>query len=119
MDVIEGKRPLDDNIENESNKAKKSRVNLEINVELIKNDEYYQFFKTGLPIIFIHGCMIFFESRNKNKGIKGVVLQEATVEEITEEQYNALVASTKLITSIDEANIGLDDDCATGACPVR
>ena len=85
MDVIEGKRPLDDNIENESNKAKKSRVNLEINVELIKNDEYYQFFKTGLPIIFIHGRMIFFESRNKNKGIKGVVLQEATVEEITEE----------------------------------
>jgi adenosylcobalamin-dependent ribonucleoside-triphosphate reductase len=44
---------------------------------------------------------------------------QAPLEEITEEQYNALVASTKLITSIDEANIGLDDDCATGACPVR
>ncbi len=45
--------------------------------------------------------------------------RQAPLEEITEEQYNALVASTKLITSIDEANIGLDDDCATGACPVR
>jgi hypothetical protein len=44
---------------------------------------------------------------------------QAPLEEISEDQYNALVASTKLITTIDEANIGLDDDCASGACPVR
>jgi hypothetical protein len=41
------------------------------------------------------------------------------LEEISEDQYNELVASTRLITSIDEANIGLEDDCASGACPVR
>jgi hypothetical protein len=46
--------------------------------------------------------------------------KQAPLEEITEEQYNQLVASTQLITSIDEANIGLDDsECATGACPIR
>lgn len=44
---------------------------------------------------------------------------QAPLEEITEEQYDALVARTRLITAIDEANIGLDDDCATGACPIR
>lgn len=45
--------------------------------------------------------------------------KQAPLEEITEEQYNELVANTRLITAIDEANIGLDDDCATGACPIR
>jgi ribonucleoside-triphosphate reductase len=45
--------------------------------------------------------------------------QQAPLEEITKEQYEALVASTKPITGIEEANIGLDDDCATGACPIR
>jgi len=44
---------------------------------------------------------------------------QAPLEEISEEQYDALVARTRLITAIDEANIGLDDDCATGACPIR
>lgn len=44
---------------------------------------------------------------------------QAPLEEISEDQYNELVASTRLITTIDEANIGLDDDCASGACPVR
>ena len=62
--------------------------------------------------------------RNNHKSLSFLLHSEhgfhqAPLEEITEEQYNALVASTKLITSIDEANIGLDDDCATGACPVR
>ena len=45
--------------------------------------------------------------------------KQAPLEEITEEQYNHMVANTRIITAIDEANIGLDDDCATGACPVR
>lgn len=45
--------------------------------------------------------------------------QQAPLEEITKEQYEELVAKTVPITGIDEANIGLDDDCATGVCPVR
>ncbi len=46
--------------------------------------------------------------------------KQAPLEEITEDQYNALVASTKLITEIAEGNIGLDDaECSTGACPIR
>ena len=45
--------------------------------------------------------------------------KQAPLEEITEEQYNELVANTTIISSIAEANIGLDDDCATGACPIR
>ncbi len=46
--------------------------------------------------------------------------KQAPLEEITEEAYNALVASTQLITAIGEGNIGLDDaECATGACPIR
>ena len=45
--------------------------------------------------------------------------KQAPLEEITKEQYDELVASTRLITQVGEATIGLDDDCATGACPVR
>ena len=46
--------------------------------------------------------------------------KQAPLEEITEDQYNALVASTQLITEIGEGNIGLDDaECSTGACPIR
>ena len=46
--------------------------------------------------------------------------KQAPLEEITEEQYNAMVASTRTITAINEANIGLDDaECASGACPIR
>lgn len=45
---------------------------------------------------------------------------QAPYEEITKEQYEELKAKTTLITSISEANIGIDDsDCAGGACPVR
>jgi hypothetical protein len=45
---------------------------------------------------------------------------QAPLEEITEEEYNAMVASTRIIESISEANIGLDDaECANGACPIR
>ena len=45
--------------------------------------------------------------------------KQAPLEEITEEQYDALVSSTRLITQVAEATIGLDDECATGACPIR
>lgn len=45
--------------------------------------------------------------------------KQAPLEEITEEQYNELVANTRLITKVDEANIGLEDECASGACPIR
>lgn len=45
--------------------------------------------------------------------------KQAPLEEITKEQYEEMVANTRLITQIDEANIGLEDECASGACPVR
>lgn len=45
--------------------------------------------------------------------------KQAPLEEITEQQYNELVANTQTINSVAEASIGLDDDCATGACPIR
>lgn len=46
--------------------------------------------------------------------------KQAPLEEITEEQYNEMVAATRTITAINEANIGLDDaECASGACPIR
>jgi ribonucleoside-diphosphate reductase alpha chain/ribonucleoside-triphosphate reductase len=45
---------------------------------------------------------------------------QAPYEEISKEAFDELKASTTLITSVDEASIGLDDaDCATGACPIR
>ena len=46
--------------------------------------------------------------------------KQAPLEEITKEQYDELVAKTRLITAISSLDIGLDDsECATGACPVR
>jgi adenosylcobalamin-dependent ribonucleoside-triphosphate reductase len=45
--------------------------------------------------------------------------KQAPLEEITEDQYDALVASTRLITQVAEATIGLDEECVTGACPIR
>jgi ribonucleoside-triphosphate reductase (thioredoxin) len=45
--------------------------------------------------------------------------KQAPLEEITKEQYEQMVANTRLITKVDEANIGLEDECASGACPVR
>jgi len=46
--------------------------------------------------------------------------KQAPLEEITEEQYNELVANTRTITAISDGDIGLDDaECASGACPVR
>ena len=46
--------------------------------------------------------------------------KQAPLEEITEEQYNAMVASTQIITEISTGEIGLDEsECASGACPIR
>ena len=46
--------------------------------------------------------------------------KRAPLEEISKEEYEALVARTTLITQIDKATIGLDEDeCANGACPIR
>lgn len=45
---------------------------------------------------------------------------QAPLEEITKEQYEALVASTKLITKIDTVTeFDGDLECAGGACPVK
>lgn len=46
--------------------------------------------------------------------------KQAPLEEITKEQYDELVAKTIPISYMADMNIGLsDDECATGACPVR
>ena len=45
--------------------------------------------------------------------------QQAPLEEITKEQYEALVARTTLITSASSVEMDAGDDCASGACPVR
>jgi ribonucleoside-triphosphate reductase len=44
---------------------------------------------------------------------------QAPLEEITKEQYDELVAKTRLITKVDEANFDGGDECASGACPVK
>jgi adenosylcobalamin-dependent ribonucleoside-triphosphate reductase len=44
---------------------------------------------------------------------------QAPLEEITKEAYDALVASTQLITHVDEASFDGGDECASGACPVK
>lgn len=46
--------------------------------------------------------------------------KQAPLEEITEEQYNALVASTSLITNLTESlSMDANSECESGACPVR
>lgn len=67
-------------------------------------------------------------ANNYNKSIKTVSFllhnehgfDQAPLEEITEEQYNEMVANTKTITSFD-AFIDFDDslECESGACPIR
>jgi len=44
---------------------------------------------------------------------------QAPYEEITKEEYEALMARVTLITSVDEADFDSSDECATGACPIR
>jgi intein/homing endonuclease len=46
--------------------------------------------------------------------------KQAPYEEVTEEEYNELVAKTRIITKISSLNFDEgDSDCAGGVCPVR
>jgi ribonucleoside-triphosphate reductase len=44
---------------------------------------------------------------------------QAPYEEIDEETYNQIVASTQLITSVEEADFESADECAGGMCPIK
>jgi ribonucleotide reductase alpha subunit len=44
---------------------------------------------------------------------------QAPYEEISEEEYNRMVANTQIITSVNEANFDSNDECMTGACPIK
>jgi hypothetical protein len=62
--------------------------------------------------------------RNNHKSLSFLLHNEhgftqAPYEAITKEQYDELVASTTIITSISSAQFEGGDECATGACPVR
>lgn len=46
--------------------------------------------------------------------------KQAPLEEISKEQYDEMVANTRTISAIEAMDLGLDDnECATGACPIR
>jgi len=46
--------------------------------------------------------------------------KQAPLEEITKEQYEAMMFATDSIDQIEELDIGLsDDECSSGACPIR
>jgi len=45
--------------------------------------------------------------------------QQAPLEEITKEAFDALVASTRLITKVEDASFEGDLECAGGVCPVK
>jgi len=45
--------------------------------------------------------------------------QQAPLEAITKEQYDELVASTRPINSVAEAEFEGDDECVSGACPIK
>ena len=49
----------------------------------------------------------------------GGTYRQAPFEDCTKEQYEELVAKTRLITKIDEASFDGGDECASGACPVK
>lgn len=62
--------------------------------------------------------------RNNHKSLSFLLHSEhgfaqAPYEEITKEQYDELVAKTTIITSISSAEFDSNDECATGACPIK
>ena len=66
--------------------------------------------------------------KNYNKSFKSLSFlrhaehgfTQAPLEEITKEQYEEYKARVEPVTSLDEQiDLGIDEDCATGACPVR
>jgi len=44
---------------------------------------------------------------------------QAPFEEISEEEFNALLSVSKVITSVNVADFDSNDECAAGACPIR
>lgn len=44
---------------------------------------------------------------------------QAPYEEITEDQYNDLVQKTSVITQISDAQFESNDECVSGACPIK
>jgi hypothetical protein len=44
---------------------------------------------------------------------------QAPLEEITKEAFDALVASTRLITKVEDATFEGGEECAGGACPIK
>lgn len=67
-------------------------------------------------------------SKNYNKNFKSLSFLlhsehgfiQAPLEEITEEQFNEMVAATTLITSVDTGiEFSGDADCAGGMCPIK
>jgi ribonucleoside-triphosphate reductase len=63
--------------------------------------------------------------RNNHKSLSFLLhsdhgFAQAPYEEISKDEYEKLVASTRIITSITgELDLGEDADCESGACPVR
>jgi hypothetical protein len=45
--------------------------------------------------------------------------KQAPLEEITKETYDALVASTRLITKVEDASFEGDLECSSGHCPIK
>ena len=45
--------------------------------------------------------------------------KQAPLEEITKEAYDSLVASTKLITKVEDASFEGDLECSSGHCPIK
>jgi len=45
--------------------------------------------------------------------------KQAPLEEITKEVYDALVASTRLITKVEDASFEGDLECSSGHCPIK
>lgn len=81
---------------------------------------YYR--KEELPEI------VAYLKKNYNKSFKSLSFllhsehgfDQAPLEEITEEQYNEMVANTRVITAIDvDVDFDAADECATGACPIK
>jgi hypothetical protein len=62
--------------------------------------------------------------RNSHKSLSFLLHSEhgfaqAPYEEITREQYEDLLARTTVISSIESAEFEGQDECATGACPIK
>lgn len=67
-------------------------------------------------------------SKNYNKNFKSLSFLlhsehgfiQAPLEEITKEQFDEMVATTRIITSVDSTGEFIsDDECASGVCPIK